>query len=748
MTSQWLAAARLPLMAICGLAVAFGGLSSAVAQEAPQCNVKSYGAKGDGTALDTVSIQKAVEACHAQGGGTVSFPPGRYLTGTVRFEDNVTLSLGAGATLLGSKNLADYQSGVPGQQWYYALILAKGVHNVALVGAGVIDGQEVFNPNGEEQMRGPHAALFMDTQDVTIRDVTFQNAGNYNLILRSSMRANIDGITVKGGFDGINMHDVRDVTIANCRLFTGDDALAGEYWDNVTVTNCILNSSCNAIRVGGTNVLISNSVIYGPGQYEHRLSLRHNTESGFQILPQTARRGHAKTVVPDGPVDNMVLSNIIMHNVRSPIWIAYDADAPYSEHNFGVGRIIVDNLTVTGGGKTPLYVSAPPDNPAKSIVLNNVRATYAGGGDETQTEGQNFSPYSILQAYGGYFRNVAHLELHDSRFDSLEKDLRPAMIGEGIGTLELDRFVADHAAGASPEFLFSGIQRMLVDGKEAGAADVQVKGLQIDSPQVTLGRPFEATVLVRNAGSEGLGNVVLRLGDQTLERKVWLRAGESAPVHFVNVQLQKSGQQQAQAGEYTQMFNVLPRPAATEASAPYREFHNVEATLEQSGDGFYIRAQTDASQLVQFDRYGAMYLPKGLPSNGTVVVRLENPDLRSSWPGRVGIMVRNDIAKPGESNGYLILAASPSNGYCMEWDSNGAGRLNKHTEFDGYTYWPGWLKLERHGSHFTGYSSRDNVNWTKVGEVEISGADERLDVGLFAHGSSARFDHFTISAQP
>ena len=60
---------------------------------------------------------------------------------------------------------------------------------------------------------------------------------------------------------------------------------------NVTVCNCLLNSSCNAIRTGGRNVLINNCLIYGPGQYVHRLGFRRNTESGFQVLPQGGRGG-------------------------------------------------------------------------------------------------------------------------------------------------------------------------------------------------------------------------------------------------------------------------------------------------------------------------------------------------------------------------------------------------------------------------------------------------------------------------
>jgi hypothetical protein len=111
-------------------------------------------------------------------------------------------------------------------------------------------------------------------------------------------------------------------------------------------------------------------------------------------------------------------------------------------------------------------------------------------------------------------------------------------------------------------------------------------------------------------------------------------------------------------------------------------------------------------------------------------------------------MVRNDMAKAGQSAGYLILGASPTSGYTMEWDSNGDGRIDKHTELDGYTYWPHWLKLERRGNSFTGYYSTDGVNWIKVGEAEVPGGNEHLDAGLFAHLSSARFEGFKVSSEP
>ncbi len=712
------------------------------AQPNPGFNVKDYGAAGNGVRLDTESINKAVQACAAAGGGTVFFPAGKYLTGTVSLKDNVTLWLDSGATILGSTNLADYQWPKGERDWYASLILAQGVHNVGIAGHGIINGNGLFNPKGEGEMRGPHAALFYDCQDVSVRDVSFQDAGNYALILRQCERVNIDGMTAKGGYDGINMHYTKNVTISNCRLYTGDDCLAGAYWENVTVTNCILNTSCNGIRVGGRNVSVSNCLIYGPGQYVHHGSNRHNLESGFQILPHPAPgpRNPISKVVAPGPVDDMVISDVTMINARSPVWVAYSEDAPYSRSNLGVGRIIFNNLTVIGSGRTPFYVSAPPQNPAKSIIVNNAHLTFVGGAEESQATGQGFSPYSILQSYGVYCRNVEHLELHNVHVDYQAKDLRPALSGENIGTLEVDRFRAEREPEGPPEFVISGLKRMLVDGKEAPAANFRVKGLDIDTSRIITGEPFQVTVRVENAGSvEGLGEVPLRLGEQKFVKSVWLKPGETARVRFVNLKSAASGQQPLQSGDFTKELRVLPKPAAHPVNPPYHEFHNTTATLQQIDGGFYIWAGGRYPLLELGDEYAAIYREHALARDDVAVVKLENPDMRTHWSGRAGIMVRNDISQPGKSPGYVVLGCSPANGPSLEWDSNGDGRIDKYTVLDGYTNWPNWLKLERHGSTYIGYYSSDGTNWTKVGEVEAPGSADLQDVGIFAQTSSARF---------
>ncbi len=719
-------------------------LFAAPAQSSPVAyDVKRFGAKGDGVTLDRVSINAAVEACSKNGGGTVYVPAGTYLSGTITLRDNVTLWLDSGATLLATRDLSQYDTAVAGQVWYQALILAKDAHNVAVIGRGTIDGNKVRNPAGEERMRGPHSVLFFNTRDAAVRDVLINDAGNYSVIVRSSERLNIDGITVRGGWDGINMHDTRNATIANCRIFSGDDSLAGAYWENVTVSNCVLNSSANTIRVGGRNVLFNNLLMYGPGEFPAGTSQRHRLEAGFQILPQRAiPKGETRLVAP-GPVDNMVISNVTMINVGTPIYIAFSSDASYSANSLGVGRITFNNVTVTGAGLVPVYVSAPAENPARSIVLNNVRIAYKDGVDESRAQSQGFSPFSVLQAYGIYCRNVRALELHDVRIEKHANEHRSAILADNVGVVELDRFRAERDAGGPPIVQLSGSGALIVDGKPEPAVRMQNVELHPPAGLVRTGEPFWVRATVRSDGGRGLLSVPLKVGADTIERRIWVQDGSPATVSFLNLRRPSAGPFDISVAGRSAKAVALGRESQPVAS-PYETFANTKAEFMRSAAGFFIRAAGDYP-LQQFgDQYGSIFLPQSLPPRGTLVVKLENPDLRTNWVGRAGIIVRREMRKPDQSTGYVVLASSPAAGASLEWDSNNDGRLDEHTNFDGNTFWPLWLKLERDGTRFTGYSSNDGEHWTKVGEASVDSAAGILDAGLFAYRDSAQFDDFRI----
>src|SRR5262249_34488686 len=96
-------------------------LAAALSAQAPQpaaglVNVKDFGAKGDGVTLDTAALTRAIDTCARAGGGTVYFPAGTYLSGTLHLKSHVTLWIDSGATVLGSNNLADYASSGPQAQ--------------------------------------------------------------------------------------------------------------------------------------------------------------------------------------------------------------------------------------------------------------------------------------------------------------------------------------------------------------------------------------------------------------------------------------------------------------------------------------------------------------------------------------------------------------------------------------------------------------------------------------------------------
>ncbi len=728
------------------MVLAVTGLSHA--QSPSLFNVRDFGAVGDGVKLDTASINKAIDACSKAGGGTVYVPAGTYLTGTVTLKSNMTLWIGAGAILLGSKNLADYPVPAPwnhrtvnfgygsvgGSDWYKALVFGANLENVTLLGPGTIDGNKVTNSNGEESLRGPHGVSLENCRNVTIRDLTIKDASNWSLRINACEGVRIDGYNAQGGWDGINIGgNSKDVIIANCRLFTGDDSIAGGA-TNMTVTNCLLSSAANGFRFYGENTVISNVIIIAPGRVEHVTSHRHNTESGFT----------------GSPVGNFVMSNVTMIGVRSPFWINLGPGRGRQEKQAPPTTITISNLSATGVGVSPFYISGDAEHPLKSLTLDNVRLSYVGGVDEKDSIQHGISPYSIDPWYGFFARNIETLEMRGVRLGYERNDLRPAMYLENIGTLDLDHFAAQRDSNGAPSVEMSGVKRVLVDSKELPTQKIRVRGLEVESAKILAGEPFLTKVSVENTGREGLGEVTLNSGGAHLVRSVWLKEGETADVRFANT-IKQPGQKQAQAGDFTQTFTVVPKPVGHAVRTPYFAFTNDKGKVEQlEGGSFYIQDNSaiDTCCFDKADTYSTAYQKGALPLNGTVVTRLENPDLHGMWAGSSGIMVRNDITRAGQAAGYIVLECSPASGYYMEWDANGDGHMDGHTEMDGITYWPGWLKMERRGSRFTGYYSKEGTNWTKVGEVEIPSAAEHLDVGLFSRLSSARFDGLKIKAQP
>ncbi|MHB8900571.1 MAG: glycoside hydrolase family 28 protein, partial [Thermoguttaceae bacterium] len=246
-------------------------------------DVRSFGALGDGKTIDTRAIQSAIDACGKAGGGRVLLPQGSYLSATVRLRSGVDFHLAQGARLVGIADPEAYggfDADTWGKtRWNHGLIVGEGLHDISITGAGQIDGNKVFDPRGEEKMRGPHAVLLADCRNVTLCGVTLHEAANYALLFYGSSKVLVDGVTFEGGWDGVHFrgkpdawnHDVR---ITGCKFYTGDDSIAGHYVEDGVVENCVVNSSCNGVRLIGParRLTFSRCEFFGPGKFEHRTS--------------------------------------------------------------------------------------------------------------------------------------------------------------------------------------------------------------------------------------------------------------------------------------------------------------------------------------------------------------------------------------------------------------------------------------------------------------------------------------------
>lgn len=302
---------------------------SALTQSPAFCDVRQYGAAGDGLTPDTSAINKAIEACGSAGGGQVRLPLGRYLSGTIHLRSHVTLFLAAGATLMGTTNLVEYQPpGAPSfmpqaryGNWNRGLIVAESAEDMTICGQGVVDGQKVFDPKGEEHMRGPHTIAFAGCRGFTMRDVSIIDSANYAIFFQVSDDVEVRNVKITGGWDGVHYrgapgHWCRNVNIFGCQFFTGDDSIAGSYWDNTVISGCTLNSSCNGIRLIGParHLIVDHCLFYGPGLRPHRTSDRTNTLSGIILQPGAWEK-------TEGLLDDVLLANNTMRDVGSSVTI-------------------------------------------------------------------------------------------------------------------------------------------------------------------------------------------------------------------------------------------------------------------------------------------------------------------------------------------------------------------------------------------------------------------------------------------
>lgn len=263
--------------------------TSVLAADHPTVNVRDFGATGNGTTKDTAAIQKALDKCAQAGGGRVVVPNGIYLTGSLVIGPNTTLDLSSRANLIGSPDIADYP--LVKVRWegefregHRALISATNAANVTITGNGAIMGP----PLTLSQLRSPRGPALIELTGCTnalLEDFTtqYQQLWSIHLLFCQNFTARDLTIrTINFNGDGLDIDSCNGVTIEDCDINTGDDAIAlksgrglaaeklGRPTENVVIRNCRLQSSIFAAIGIGTemsggirNVKIQNCVLAG-----------------------------------------------------------------------------------------------------------------------------------------------------------------------------------------------------------------------------------------------------------------------------------------------------------------------------------------------------------------------------------------------------------------------------------------------------------------------------------------------------
>lgn len=518
--------------------------------------VQDFGAKGDGQTLDTAAFNAAVTACAAAGGGQVLVPAGRYLTGTIRLKSNITMMLDASAEIIGTPDLTQYEGFTPPQgnpmaripaRWHRALVLGVNVENVTIAGRGVINGNKVFDPQGEERMRGPHAVLFGNSRNIALRDISIRDAGNYGVMLEFTSDVEVRGIKVTGGWDGVHFrgwsdNPSRNVSITDSEFYTGDDGIAGWFWEDTVISRCVFNSSCNGIRVIGPakRLIIHDCLFYGPGRFEHRTSRdRHRTNMLAGIVLQPGAWDPTR-----GRLDDVQISNVTMHDVASPFSLTL---APGNT----AGRIVVSRMTATGVYRAAASVESWAEEPVEKMIFRDVNLEFQGGGRAEQAQLPIRRPGAdvrVLPVWGLYARKVRALELQNVRLNLSDSDARPALIAEEVDSLELDTFRTP--PGNVPALMLNGVKEVQLRDTDLKVAAARCIGLDAG------GDPFAVTGTVESGSQDGLSTVQVSIDGRPQTRWIAMQANERKQVIFTGWEKPGPGAHTVQCGELRKQLNI------------------------------------------------------------------------------------------------------------------------------------------------------------------------------------------------
>ncbi|HVT83554.1 MAG TPA: glycoside hydrolase family 28 protein [Chitinophagaceae bacterium] len=472
-------------------------------------NVKDYGAKGDGTTLDTKTINATIEAASAAGGGTVYFPAGDYLSGSIRLKNNITLFIDRGATIIAAseKDSAEYDKVEAAindkyqdfghSHFHNSLIWGENLHDISIIGSGMIWGKGMLSGEikGGSNYGNKSISLLL-CSNILIRDVTIKHGGWFCILATGVDHLTIDNLKMDTNRDGMDIDCCQDVHISNCTVNSpGDDGIClkssfalgyARPTKNVTITNCIVSGFLEGTMLDGTYKKDFRGAPIG------RIKFGTESNGGFQNIAISNCvfdncRGLALESVDGALLEDITISNITMRNIiNSPFFIRLGRRmrAPDSLVVGQCRRILISNINIYNGmdDSSASIISGIPGHDIEDLEMSNIHIYYKGGGrremdsiNVPEFEDRYPEPYRFgpIPAYAFFIRHVKNMVMHDITVSFLEEEYRPPFVLNSVSGVTL-RYVEAQKMKGTPFFILEKVNDLTIQNFD-GLKDVRIK---------------------------------------------------------------------------------------------------------------------------------------------------------------------------------------------------------------------------------------------------------------------------------
>ncbi len=396
--------------------------------KAERIDMKKAGADmtAKGAAKNTKLIKNQIAKLSKQGGGTLYFPSGTYLTGPIEMKSNITIELEAGAVLKFSDNFDLYlpfievrHEGVM-MNSFHPLIYARDAENITIKGEGTLDGQgkawwteffkvyvdlrdngvrdvnkyqpmfdrandanaikavtnEDWHPTVDRRFFRPPFFQPISCKNVRVEGVKIINSPFWTLNPQFCENVEVRGVTLinppSPNTDGINPESCKNVRISDCYISVGDDCITIKSGRDLQARNigvpCENISITNCTMLSGHGgVVIGSEMSGGVKKVTISNCVFDGTDRGIR-LKSTRGRG--------GVVEDIRVSNIVMSNIRKEAIVFNLKYSGMPQEEFSERTPVFRNIYVSGVSvrdvNVPLKVVGLEEAPITGIVMRDV----------------------------------------------------------------------------------------------------------------------------------------------------------------------------------------------------------------------------------------------------------------------------------------------------------------------------------------------------------------------------------------